>query len=160
MFRIDLTTLVDCLTIFDGCTTTPGATTALKMSYKGYGHSLKIMYAALAHNLKNSVITERVLMLILSLYCSRLEEEGIITDCSLGTMSDCEVLDFEMVDTDVICKIILRAPDFREVLADLDSTSDFVEFFLSPDAPHFRITTEGLAGKFQVHSFPLPFNNT
>lgn len=44
MFRIDLTTLVDCLTIFDGCTTTPGTTTALKMTYKGYGHSLKIMY--------------------------------------------------------------------------------------------------------------------
>lgn len=122
MFRIDLTTLVDCLTIFDGCTTTPGTTTALKMTYKGYGHSLKII----------------------------LEEEGIITDCSLKTLSDCEVLDFEMVDTDAICKIILRASDFREVLADLDSSSDFVEFFLSPDAPYFRITTEGLAGKFQV----------
>lgn len=55
-----------------------------------------------------------------------------------------------MVDTDAICKIILRASDFREVLADLDSSSDFVEFFLSPDTPYFRITTEGLAGKFQV----------
>lgn len=43
MFRIDLSILVECLTIFDGCTTTPGATTALKMSYQGYGHPLKIM---------------------------------------------------------------------------------------------------------------------
>ncbi len=61
-----------------------------------------------------------------------------------------------MVDSDVVCKIILRAPDFREVLADLDSTSDFVEFSLSPTSPYFRITTEGLAGKFQVKSELYP----
>lgn len=65
-------------------------------------------------------------------------------------MSDCEILDFEIVEDEVICKVILRAPDFREVLADLDNTSDLVEFFLSPDEPYFRITTEGIAGKFQV----------
>lgn len=79
-----------------------------------------------------------------------LEEEGIITDCSLKTMGDCDVLDFEMVNSDVICKVILRAPNFKEVLVDLDSTSDFVEFSFSPEDPYFRITTEGLAGKFEV----------
>ncbi|KAK7601647.1 hypothetical protein V9T40_009088 [Parthenolecanium corni] len=122
IFRIDLNTLVECLTIFDGFTTTPGSTTALKMSYQGYGHPLKII----------------------------LEEEGIITDCSLKTMSDCEVLDFEMVNSEVVCKVILRAPDFKDVFVDLDSSSNYVEFFLSPEDPYFKITTEGLAGKFEV----------
>ena len=70
-------------------------------------------------------------------------------------MSDCEIMDFEMVDNDVICKIIVRAPDFREVLADLDNSSDFVEFLLSPNDPYFRITTEGVAGKFQVSTSTL-----
>ena len=65
-------------------------------------------------------------------------------------MADCEVLDFEIMDDDVICKVILKAHDFRDVLTDLDSTTDFVEFFLSPSEPYFRITTEGIAGKFQV----------
>lgn len=65
-------------------------------------------------------------------------------------MSDCEILDFEMLDSDVVCKIILRAQDFREVLSDLDNSSDFVEFFLSSNSPYFRITTEGIAGTFQV----------
>lgn len=88
--------------------------------------------------------------------CCRLEEEGIITDCSLRTMGDCEIIDFDMADDEVICKMILRAPDFREVLADLDNTSDLVEFLLSPDDPYFRITTEGVAGKFQVSKTRFP----
>ena len=43
MFRIDLAILVECLTIFDGCTNSLGSTTALKMMYEGHGEPLKIM---------------------------------------------------------------------------------------------------------------------
>lgn len=43
IFRIDLNILVDCLTIFDGCSTTAGVTTALKMLYEGCDNPLKIM---------------------------------------------------------------------------------------------------------------------
>lgn len=86
-----------------------------------------------------------------------LEEEGIITDCSLKTMSDCEVLDFEMVNSEVVCKVILRAPDFKDVFVDLDSSSNYVEFFLSPEDPYFKIITEGLAGKFEVQNIRLLF---
>lgn len=89
------------------------------------------------------------LIKLLSIWFS-LEEEGIITDCSLKTMGDCDILDFEIVNSEVVCRVILRAPDFKDVLVDLDSSSDFVEFFLSPEDPYFRITTEGLAGKFEV----------
>lgn len=65
-------------------------------------------------------------------------------------MGDCEILDFEMVNSEVVCRVILRAPDFKDVLVDLDNSSDFVEFSLSPENPYFRITTEGIAGKFEV----------
>lgn len=65
-------------------------------------------------------------------------------------MTDCDTLDFDVNDSNIVCKIIFRAQDFREVLADLDHTSDYVEFFMSPEPPYFRITTEGLAGKFEV----------
>lgn len=46
MFRIDLAILVECLTIFDCCTSSLGTTTALKMMYEGYGQPLRIMYVS------------------------------------------------------------------------------------------------------------------
>lgn len=81
---------------------------------------------------------------------ARLEEDDIITDCSLKTMSDCDTLDLDVSDSNLICKAILKASNFKEVLADLDYTSEFVEFFVSPDPPFLRVTTDGLAGKFEV----------
>lgn len=122
MFRVDLSTLVECLTIFDGYTSLSGATTSLKMTYKEHGQPLKIL----------------------------LEEEGVITDCTLKTLNDCETLDYEIAASSVVCKVILKATDIKEVFLDLDATSDWVEFLFSADPPNFRILTRGIAGECQI----------
>lgn len=70
----------ECLTIF-GSGSGPGSTaTSLKMCYAGYGRPLVVM----------------------------LEEDGVLTDCSLKTLEPDEVLDFDFCSTNVINKIIMK----------------------------------------------------
>lgn len=116
VFCIDLSIMVECLSIFDNCSTTPGVTSALRMYYDYIGAPLKLL----------------------------LEEGGIITDCSIKTKEAYEILDFDFPIRNELNKIILRANDFRDILSDLDSNSESVEFFLTPDAPFFRITTSSI----------------
>uniref|UniRef100_A0A1B6D9P5 Cell cycle checkpoint protein RAD1 n=1 Tax=Clastoptera arizonana TaxID=38151 RepID=A0A1B6D9P5_9HEMI len=122
-FRIDLSTMLECLTIFDHCSSVPGLTTALMMSYQYEGAPLKMI----------------------------LEENGIITDCLLKTMNADDILDFHFPTNSEINKIIVLANDFKEIFNDLDTSTDYVELFLSPEPPYFVITTHGLCGECQVN---------
>lgn len=74
----------------------------------------------------------------------------MITDCSLKTMEAEDILDFDFPVSNVVNKVILQAGDFKDIFNELDSTSECVEIFLSPDAPFFQITTKGVAGECQV----------
>jgi len=40
----------------------------------------------------------------------------------------------------------MQSSVLKDVFAELDTTSDFVQIFMSPDAPYFRISTFGYAG--------------
>jgi len=84
-------------------------------------------------------------------YC-RLEEGGVITDCSIRTLEAEEILDFNFCAANVLNKIILRSECLKEVFAELDSSSDLVEILISPDPPYFRISTVGTAGDTKVNS--------
>ncbi|XP_043926121.1 cell cycle checkpoint protein RAD1 [Protopterus annectens] len=116
-FRINLTVLLDCLTIFGG-SAVPGMTTALKMCYKGYGHPLVLF----------------------------LEEGGVVTVCKINTQEPEETLDFDFCSTNVINKIILQSESLREAFAELDMTSEVLQITMSPDKPFFRLSTFGNAG--------------
>lgn len=61
-----------------------------------------------------------------------------------------DILDFDFPVTSVANKVILQSGDFKDILNELDPTSEFVELFLSPEAPFFQITTNGVAGECQV----------
>ncbi|XP_054281578.1 cell cycle checkpoint protein RAD1-like isoform X2 [Macrosteles quadrilineatus] len=122
-FKVDLNVLLDCLSMFDNCSTVPGATAALKMFCTHQGAPLKLL----------------------------LEEEGVITDCSLKTLEPDEILDFDFPASNVVNKVILQSAQFKDVFNELDPTSECVELLLSPDAPYFQLTTKGLAGDCQVH---------
>uniref|UniRef100_A0A1B6GZS0 Cell cycle checkpoint protein RAD1 n=1 Tax=Cuerna arida TaxID=1464854 RepID=A0A1B6GZS0_9HEMI len=122
-FKIDLTVLLDCLSIFDNCSVVPGATAALKMFCTHEGAPLKLL----------------------------LEEGGVITDCSLKTLEADDVLDFDFPVSSVANKVILQSGDFKDIFNELDNTSECVELLLSPDAPFFQISTAGVAGECQVH---------
>uniref|UniRef100_A0A8C5LU81 Cell cycle checkpoint protein RAD1 n=1 Tax=Leptobrachium leishanense TaxID=445787 RepID=A0A8C5LU81_9ANUR len=117
MFRINLTVLLDCLSIF-GTSAAPGTSTALKMCYQGYGHPLTLF----------------------------LEEGGVVTVCKINTQEPEETLDFDFCSTNVINKIILQSEGLREAFSELDMTSDFLQITMSPEKPFFRLSTFGNAG--------------
>lgn len=86
------------------------------------------------------------------IFINRLEEGGIITDCSLRTMEVFDILDFSIPAESATSKIILRSSDFKDMLNDIDNSSDYVEFTFSQDPEFFKILTSGIAGKCSVSS--------
>ncbi|XP_043833142.1 cell cycle checkpoint protein RAD1 isoform X2 [Dromiciops gliroides] len=108
-FRINLTVLLDCLTIF-GSTPLPGTSTALRMCYQGYGYPLILF----------------------------LEEGGVVTACKINTQEPEDTLDFDFCSTNVINKIILQSEGLREAFAELDMTSEVLQITMSPEKPYFR----------------------
>lgn len=117
IFRINLTVLLDCLTIF-GASAVPASPTALKMCYRGYGHPLMLF----------------------------LEEGGVMTMCKINTQEPEETLDFDFCSTNVVNKIILQSEGLKEAFSELDMTSDILQITMSPTKPYFRLSTFGNAG--------------
>lgn len=66
-----------------------------------------------------------------------------------------DILDFSIPAESTTSKIILRSSDFKDILSDIDSSSDYVEFTFSREPEFFRISTSGIAGKCSV-CFNLP----
>ncbi|KAF7243901.1 Cell cycle checkpoint protein RAD1 [Varanus komodoensis] len=117
MFKINLSILLDCLTIF-GASSSPGTQTALRLCYQGYGYPLTLF----------------------------LEEGGVLTVCKIRTQEPEELLDFDFCSTNVVNKIILQSEGLREAFSELDMTSDVLQIIMSPDKPYFRLSTFGNAG--------------
>lgn len=123
-FTINLTVLMECLSIF-GASSQPSTTTAMKMCYSGYGHPLILM----------------------------LEDNGVLTDCSIKTQESDESLDFNFNSANVVNKIIIKSECLKEAFSELDMTSEVLEILMSPDKPFLRLSTFGNAGS--THSdFP------
>lgn len=119
-FRINLTVVIECLSIF-GTSPTPGIMTALELRYSANGEPLILL----------------------------LEENGVVTDCSIKTMDAAEVLDFNFCSGNVVNKIIMKSDCLKELFAELDTTSDYLEIHMSPDKPNLRISTVGNCGSMQ-----------
>lgn len=56
-----------------------------------------------------------------------IEFEGIITDCSLKTQEPDELLDFNLEVDNVVNKVVMHTNLLKDVLAELDHTSDTME---------------------------------
>ncbi|CAL1538335.1 unnamed protein product [Lymnaea stagnalis] len=123
-FKINLTVLLECLQIF-GSSALPGVNTSLKMCYAGYGCPLILM----------------------------LEEDGVLTDCSIKTLEPDEVLDFDFCSADVVNKIIMKSECLKEVFNELDTTSEVLQILMSPDQPYLQFSTFGNSGSMHS-SFP------
>lgn len=127
VFKINLSTMLDCLTIFDNCPRIiPGSTTTLKMFAKSASGPLQMI----------------------------LEQDGVITECELKLMEPDEPIDFDLSVNDVINKVIMNSVNFKEVFTDLDASSDCVEILMSPEDPYFLITTFGICGDCQITISP------
>ncbi|KAJ8338976.1 hypothetical protein SKAU_G00357620 [Synaphobranchus kaupii] len=116
-FQVNLTVLLDCLTIFGG-NTGPGGTTALRLCYNGYGYPLTLF----------------------------LEEGGVVTVCKINTEEPEEPIDFEFCSTDVTNKVILQSDSLRDAFSELDMTSEILQITMSPSQPFFRLSTFGNSG--------------
>ncbi|XP_017790528.1 PREDICTED: cell cycle checkpoint protein RAD1-like [Habropoda laboriosa] len=118
IFRINLTVLVECLCMFWSNINSQGSSVAVQLFYKGNGYPVTVL----------------------------IEEDGVITDCSLKTQDPDELLDFHLEPENVLNKVVLQTELLKDILSELDPTSDFIELLLSPSTPFFRISTAGLAG--------------
>lgn len=118
-FKVNLSVLIECLTIFgSGSGSMTSNVTSMKMCYGGYGRPLVVI----------------------------LEEDGVLTDCSLKTLEPDEVLDFDFCSTNVINKIIMKSECLKEVFNELDTSSDILQILMSPDAPFLEFSTFGNSG--------------
>jgi len=120
-FYVELATLLDCLSIFGN-----SPLVAMRMAYEGYGCPLILM----------------------------LEEDGVIADCSIKTLIADEVEEMR-IDGDGstpvnIPNVIMQSAWLASAFSELDSSSDCVEFYISPDAPNFRMATSGDAGVSEI----------
>ncbi|XP_034941577.1 cell cycle checkpoint protein RAD1 [Chelonus insularis] len=122
MFKINLTILVECLGMFWSSMSNQGSSVVLQLYYKGVGHPISVL----------------------------IEEDGIITDCSLKTFEPDDLLDFNMEPDSIVNKVIMNTDLLKDIWSELDPTTEFMELILSPDAPYFRISTNGLAGECHI----------
>lgn len=78
-----------------------------------------------------------------------MEEGGVVTDCSIKTQDPFDGLNLAC-SMDTVNKVIMKAECLRDVLTDLDTSSDLVEMRLAPTRPHFRVATAGTTGLTQI----------
>lgn len=125
-FSISLNILVECLSMF--WPTSQEDSVTVQIFYKGTGYPLTII----------------------------IEEDGVITDCSLRTLEVDTLLDFHLEAENVLNKVVLQTELLKDIIAELDPTSELVELCLSPEEPFFRISTNGLGGTCHID---LPRNS-
>ncbi|KAL6437863.1 hypothetical protein ACFW04_004293 [Cataglyphis niger] len=125
-FSLSLNILVECLCMF--WPASQDNSVAVQMFYKGTGYPVSII----------------------------IEEDGVITDCSLKTLEVDTLLDFHLEAENIVNKVVLQTELLKDIIAELDPTSELVEFHLSPDDPFFRISTNGLGG---ICHIDLPHNS-
>ncbi|XP_059478782.1 cell cycle checkpoint protein RAD1-like [Neocloeon triangulifer] len=120
-FSLDLSVLLECLDIF-GDATSSSSSTALKLRYKGHGNPVQLL----------------------------LEEEDVLTDCSIRTMEVDELSNFEFTSDNVINKIILRSEPLKEILNSVDPSTDSIELVLLSSEPVVKIKTLGYMGECEI----------
>lgn len=113
--RLNLMVLCDCLSIFAN----GGDDCSMKMIYKGEGSPVNLI----------------------------LEQHGIddlVTECAIKTKTYEEPVDFTINDDQSVNTIILRGSDFATLLSEINKSAEELEIFMSPKAPHFRLTVLGV----------------
>jgi len=96
--------------------------TKLQMCYAGYAHPLLLM----------------------------LEESNVNADCGIQTLDTEPILDFQFRSEPIHNKCIIKSEELKEALNDLDLSANRVSFMMSPDPPHFRLSTDSTAASSQI----------
>lgn len=78
-----------------------------------------------------------------------------MTDCEISTQTADSVLELRDEDATEVAKLVLKAPAFLGLLADIERSCDIIELHLSPEYPNVRIVTYGM----QVNIYSFILNN-
>eukprot|EP00911_Craspedida_sp_UC1_P001987 UC1_evm1s1531 len=79
-----------------------------------------------------------------------LEEEGVVTDCSVKTLEPENVAEINIRDYDIPSNIIMKSGWLVDVFADLDTSAEALHITVAPTHPFFRLATRGSGGSTQV----------
>ena len=119
-FTINQKVVLECLNCLAG--DGPNSGPSVQLCYAGYGHPLTIL----------------------------LEDRGVISDSQIHTRDAEECLDFNFANANVVSKIIMNSNLLKDILSDLDTSSEYVQFIISPQEPNFSIKTSGPAGEVMI----------
>ncbi|XP_013193296.1 cell cycle checkpoint protein RAD1 [Amyelois transitella] len=114
MFKISIAVLAECLNIFGS-----GEESSLKMYYRCEGSPLLLVLQPQSVN-------------------------NVMTDCEIFTQTADSVLELRDEDTPEVAKLVLKAPAFLGLLADIERSCDIIELNLSPEHPNVSIVTYGM----------------
>ena len=115
-FSISLTVVIECLNLFGGDGMATGP--RLKICYGGYGHPFILL----------------------------LEDQGVINDSRIRTKEAEECLDFNFASANVVSKFIMNSEYLKEVFSDLDTSSEYIQFKITPESKALEMVTCGPAG--------------
>lgn len=113
-FTVNLSILLDCLNIFGQGALQQNSPT-VQMAYRGYGTPFLIL----------------------------LEQNGVLTDCSLLTLEAEEQLSFNLKSSEFNCRLIVNSEHLYTIFSELDWSCICLDIFISNESPHFRISTDG-----------------
>ena len=119
-FTINQKVVLECLNCLPG--DGPNSGPNVNICYLGYGHPLTIL----------------------------LEDRGVISDSQIHTREAEECLDFNFANANVVSKIIMSSLLLKDILSELDSNSEFIQFIISPEEPNFCIKTSSPAGNIDI----------
>ncbi|XP_078450683.1 cell cycle checkpoint protein RAD1 isoform X1 [Lampetra planeri] len=147
-FRVNLTALLSCLTMFGGSSSSTASSSSASSSSAVRGGAARTVAPPVALSLRYGGYGSPLIL------C--LEEGGVVTDCSLRTQEPEDPLDFEFgvsnadEDQQTPNKVILKAEGLKEAFADLELSSSGAEvsvhITMSLARPHFRLSTFGPLG--------------
>ena len=78
-----------------------------------------------------------------------LEEDGVLSKAWIPTKDAEEILNFNFVRTKITSKVIMASEYLKEIFAELDATSEVLEFAFSTDKT-FTISTFGQAAEVKM----------
>ena len=83
-----------------------------------------------------------------------MEENGIITECSIRTLETDSFVNFEFDFDKVINKIIMKSECLKEALSEIDTGNDIIEIAISSgDKKFIRLSSFGIIGDTHVNLF-------
>lgn len=124
-FKMNLTVCLECLNMFTS-SHHAGSSTALEMRYAGVGHPLVLV----------------------------LEEDGVVTDCSIETMVAEDTVTFNLENDHLLNKVILRSECLKEFFYEIDGDGDIVDIFFNSNPAYLEFISKHvkLTSKVRVGS--------